>query len=105
MAGRVVWRQVAEQDLEDATLYIADNNEEAATRFLDAVDKAVLNLVEMPHLGRERSFHGNRTQNMRSWFVKDFNYIIFYVPLDDGIDVVRLLHGARDLPTLFEKGS
>jgi toxin ParE1/3/4 len=30
------------------------------------------------------------------------NYIIFYRPIDDGIEVVRILHGARDLPPLFE---
>ena len=28
-------------------------------------------------------------------------YVIFYMPLDDGIDVVRVLHGARDVDAVF----
>lgn len=28
-------------------------------------------------------------------------YVIFYVPLDDGIDVVRVLHSARDIDPSF----
>ena len=30
------------------------------------------------------------------------NYAIFYRPLEDGIEVIRIIHGARDLPKLFE---
>lgn len=29
-------------------------------------------------------------------------YVIFYAPLDDGIDVVRVLHGARDIDGIFD---
>lgn len=32
-------------------------------------------------------------------------YVIFYEPLDDGIDVVRVLHSARDVDAQFGKGS
>ena len=28
-------------------------------------------------------------------------YVVFYMPLDDGIDVVRVLHGARDIDAVF----
>ncbi len=28
-------------------------------------------------------------------------YVVFYVPLEDGIDVVRMLHGARDIDAVF----
>jgi len=28
-------------------------------------------------------------------------YVVFYVPLDDGIDIVRVLHGARDIDAVF----
>jgi toxin ParE1/3/4 len=31
------------------------------------------------------------------------NYVIFYRPIDDGIEVVRVLHGARDIPALFRR--
>jgi toxin ParE1/3/4 len=29
------------------------------------------------------------------------NYLIFYRPLADGIEIVRVLHGARDIDSLF----
>ena len=28
-------------------------------------------------------------------------YVIFYMPIDEGIDVVRVLHGARDIDAIF----
>jgi len=31
-------------------------------------------------------------------------YVIFYVPLEDGIDVVRVLHSARDIDAVFDEG-
>ena len=32
------------------------------------------------------------------------NYIVLYRPLDDGIDVLRVFHTARDYPRLFHGG-
>jgi toxin ParE1/3/4 len=29
------------------------------------------------------------------------NCLIFYFPLEDGIDIVRVLHGSRDIENLF----
>lgn len=29
-------------------------------------------------------------------------YVVFYFPLDDGIHVARIIHGARDYPSLFK---
>jgi toxin ParE1/3/4 len=37
--------------------------------------------------------------NLRSWSVG--NYVIFFRPMSDGIDVVRVVHGARDVGKLF----
>ncbi len=28
-------------------------------------------------------------------------YVIYYVPIEDGIDVVRALHSARDIDAIF----
>jgi plasmid stabilization system protein ParE len=41
-------------------------------------------------------------KGMRMMRVHGFEaYLIFYLPSDTGVDVVRVIHGARDLPTLF----
>jgi toxin ParE1/3/4 len=48
-------------------------------------------------MGRERE---ELSARLRSFAVG--NYVIFYRPAKDGIEVVRILHGARDFPPLFE---
>ena len=54
-------------------------------------------LAEGPGMGRQRPDLGDEVQ---SW--PEGNYIIFYRSNDEGIDVLRFLHGARDLDRLFE---
>ncbi|MGH7989069.1 MAG: type II toxin-antitoxin system RelE/ParE family toxin [Limisphaerales bacterium] len=51
----------------------------------------------MPLLGRERE---ELLPRLRSFPVS--RYVIFYRPMENGIEVVRVLHGARDFPPLFE---
>jgi len=39
---------------------------------------------------------------MRLWKPKGFDdYLIFYRPIRDGIEVMKVIHGSRDLPMLF----
>lgn len=46
----------------------------------------------MPSIGR---LHDELAENLRSFPVG--RYVIFYLPLLDGIEIVRVLHSARDL--------
>jgi toxin ParE1/3/4 len=39
--------------------------------------------------------------NLLSFTVK--NYVIFYQPITEGIEVLRVLHGARDVHRVFDK--
>ena len=40
------------------------------------------------------------------WSIRGFqNYIVFYRPLEDGVDVVRVIHGARDIQAIFDEPS
>jgi toxin ParE1/3/4 len=44
-----------------------------------------------------------RLADLRRWPVSGFpNHLIFYQPTEGGIEVVRVLHGARDLATMLE---
>jgi toxin ParE1/3/4 len=70
-----------------------------ALRFLDKIDDKVKLLAENPHAGEARPDLG---ANVRGFPVA--NYIIFYRPLDDGIEVLRILHGSRDIPRVFRSG-
>jgi toxin ParE1/3/4 len=87
----------ARADLDEIWLYIAEDNPSAADRFLDTLYERFLLLAGQPLLGRDRP---ELALNLRSLPVG--NYVIFYRPIDDGIEVVRVLHGARDIDAMFE---
>jgi toxin ParE1/3/4 len=53
-------------------------------------------LAGQPLLGRLRP---ELAPNLRSFPVD--NHVIFYRPIDHGIEVARVLHGARDIDALF----
>lgn len=104
MSGRVIWRTIAEEDLTEAYLHIGADSPEAAERLLDAVGDAVALLLENPQAGNPREFRSPRAQGIRSWAPRAFpNYLIFYRVDGDDMEVVRFLHGARDLPRYLEE--
>lgn len=104
MSGRAIWRSVAEEDLTEAYLYIGADSPEVAERLLDAVGDAVNFLLENPLAGSPREFRSARAQGIRSWAPREFpNYLIIYRPVGGDIEVVRFLHGARDLPKYVDE--
>lgn len=90
MAG-ITRRPAARRDLIDIWLYIADDNEAAADRFLDRIQTALKMLLENPLAGRTRS---ELIEGLRSFPVG--NYILFYRPAPGGIELIRALSGYRD---------
>lgn len=75
---------------------------EKAFEFVDAVRESFELLVQMPHIGSPREFRHSRVRNMRMWIVKGFSdYLIFYRPTEDAIEVIRVLHGKRDIEEIF----
>lgn len=85
-------RPQAEVDLEEIWWYIAQNNPKNADNFLDFILEKCLFLAESPYLGKKRD---ELLKNLRSFPVR--NYVIFYFPLKNGIDIVRVMHGSRDI--------
>lgn len=84
-------------DLVEIAFLIAEENPTAAHRWLDIIDEKCQLLARTPELGRKRA---DLAPELRGLPVG--NYVIFYRPVHDGIQVVRVLHGARDIPSLFE---
>ena len=106
MSGRVIWRAVAEADLTEAYLYIGADSPEAADRLLDAVGDAVALLLENPLAGSPREFNSPRARGIRSWSPQGFpDHLLFYKIDGDDIEIVRFLHGARDLPNYLDDDS
>lgn len=90
----------AADDLAEIWDYIADDSEAQADLFVDTIDRKLQLLAEQPNLGRSRP---ELAENMRSFPIG--RYVIFYVVMPSYIQVVRVLHGARDLASIFEADS
>lgn len=82
-------------DLRDIGLRIAKDNPDAADRFFTAVREVFEMLRRNPGLGRLRSFS---VPGVRSWVIPTFrNYVVFYRPVRTEVQILAVLHGARDL--------
>jgi toxin ParE1/3/4 len=89
----------AEQDLDEIWFYIALDNVEAADNLLDDIDSSCQSLAMQPQAGRLRP---ELVPELRSFPVG--RYIVFYLPQNDGIEVVRVLHSARDIELIADEG-
>jgi len=92
----IIKRPRVESDLLEIWDYIADDSEARADAFIDTIDKKFQTLARKPTIGRLRD---ELTKDLRSFPLG--RYIIFYLPLTDGVEIVRVLHAARDLDALF----
>jgi toxin ParE1/3/4 len=75
---------------------------ELAQRFLVATQTTFEALAKMPKLGGLCAFQSPALRRIPRWPVKGFeNWLIFYQVKRDGIEIVHLIHGARDIEDLF----
>jgi toxin ParE1/3/4 len=96
--ARVIFTPLAHEDLQTIWDYLAEEaGEETAEGLLDVIQEKCEKIAASPEAGQLRN---ELLVNLRSFVVK--SYVVFYMPLSDGIDVVRVLHGARDIETVFE---
>lgn len=93
---KLISRHQARLDLDEIWLFVAQNSLESADRLIDEIKEMCRRLAENPRMGRSRDA---LTPDLRSFPVG--NYLIFYQPLSDGIEVIRVLSGSRDLPSAF----
>lgn len=104
MTGRVRRRIQAKLDLINHAVYlVTERSPETAERFVDEAEAAFTQLAGQPQMGWQRTFRNRRLSGLRVWRVKEFtDYLIFYLPLDDGVDIIRVLYGRRDLDNVLE---
>jgi toxin ParE1/3/4 len=102
MSPRIVRHQAADDDLFKSARFIAKNSRQAAHRFLEAAERAFKQLLDMPEIGSPCEFNAPAAAGLRMWPIHGFEkHIIFYGTNPTGIEVVRVLHAARDLEALF----
>jgi toxin ParE1/3/4 len=85
-------RPQAELDVTSIWAFIADDNARAADALIDRIDKTADLLAETPLAGRARPELG---PGLRSFPVG--SYVIFYVAVRDGIEIVRVMNGRQDI--------
>ena len=100
MSWAVAWRPLAERDLIDCAAHIAQDNTDAALRFVDAVEEHVASLSARPLLRPATHFTHPDLAGIRRRVVNGFNrYLIFYrsESATQTVELVRILPGERDL--------
>ena len=90
----------AEADLAEIRRYIAQDNVSAADRFIGGLFDLFQSLGQNPEIGQQRP---DLRPNLRS--ISHGNYVVFFYPVQDGAEIVGVIHGARDIDSLFEKGA
>ncbi len=92
----------AQEDAIEQAVYISEDNPEAADRFLEALERSCELLATMPDMGSRRTFDNPALADVRTMPIKGFEkYLIFYRSSPEGVEIIRIVHGARDLPALF----
>lgn len=84
------------RDLDEICNYIAVENSKAASQLFDRIRQKCKLVASFPNMGKSYS---KLDLNLRGFVVED--YIIFYYPTSDGINITRVVSGYRDLEDLF----
>lgn len=100
---KVHQRAAARRDLVDHFVYLAENaGPGTAERFLACAEASFDDLAAQPTIGAPLALKSPELAGLRRWSVRDFDrYLIFYLPRQDGVSIVRVLHGSRDWSALL----
>jgi toxin ParE1/3/4 len=94
--SRIRITPLAEQDLVEIWYFIAQDDPLAADRILDLLEDKYELLADNPHMGPARP---DIAKELRYHPVG--SYLLLYRIISGGIELVRIVHGARDLQSLF----
>ena len=95
----VVLRATARRDVDEVVAhYRAEGGEDLALSFIEALEAAVRHIAQNPESGSPHYGHELNLPGLRSWRVKRYPYLVFYMTGAENVDVWRILHGRRDIP-------
>jgi toxin ParE1/3/4 len=100
----VTQRPQARLDLHEQFVYFGEKESiELAERYFTAVNETCALLVKQSRIGGSYDSSIPELAGLRRIPVKGFeNYLVFYLPHSSGIDVIRVIHGARDIESLLK---
>lgn len=94
--GRIQRTPRADLDLEEIWFFIAQDDPSAADRWLDTLEEKIALLADNPLMGPSRP---DIARELRYHPVG--NHLLLYRVIRDGIEIVRVVHGARHLSDLL----
>jgi len=89
----------ARLDVERQAGFLSQETIELAERFLDEFDLTVERLLTFPHLGRAWPTHNPNLTDLRRLMMTGFPVSIFYRARPETLEIIRVLHNSRDLPS------
>lgn len=104
MNPKIVRKPMARADLVEVIVYLEIHASlEVADRFENSASSSFEELAKMPLAGRPLDQTLVGFEDVRVWRVQGFeSWLVFYRPLSDGIEIIRVLHGARDIFAALE---
>ena len=99
MSARYVLRPKADQDLRQQAYYLAtEAGVETGHRFLVAAHETFALLSTQPQMGWPLRLRNPRLASLRVFRISGFEkMLVLYRPMSSGVEIVRVLHGSRDL--------
>ena len=97
MSKKIRISRPAQRDLDEIWFFIAQDSLTAADSFVDDLTDKFSLLASFPKMGRSREDLG---PELRSFPVK--NYLVLYRSVKERVELVRVVHTARDLKALFK---
>ena len=96
--ARVIRTPLARQDLKEIGRHIAreSRSRSVALRFLDSFQQRLQLYARQPEMGQRRPDLGAEVRHFSVG-----HYVVFYRPIESGIEVLRVIHGSRDIPSAW----
>ncbi len=103
--SRYLLRPKADQDLDvQAHYYAIEASVEVGHTFLTAAHKTFALLATQPHMGWRSRLRNPSLSSLRVFRVMGFEKIlVLYRPLPDGVEILRVIHGSRNLQALLRR--
>ena len=91
---RVEYLPIAVADLDEIFIFVADNSPQAAMELIDRMDASIAGLESFPEMGLIAKPPRLARKGYRVLIVDD--YLVFYVLLDDIVEIRRIVSGKRN---------
>lgn len=97
MTSRYLLGAAAEADLDEIIQYLTERSADAPRRVFNAFEEAFDLVSRNPEVGHKRDDLTDRPLK----FLSVFSYLIAYNPATSPVQIVAVLHGARDVQSLL----